>query len=150
MSHKLMFGVSLLLAVAHDRIFALSEFSSFMHQINNSFNNAVRPTKEVCLNLECLLSCWNKREEDVFPMSGSYCKTFMCSSVRVRPNWLGDYCSDVETQNVVLPVSLCQSGVWHWEPDKVIFNALTSSQLLNRIDQEISEQLNSSYLCIFS
>lgn len=124
--------------------------------IANSFISAVQPTKEVCLNLEFFpqhfpfesgwKSC-DEIEEDVFPLSCSYCMTLMCSSVRVCPDWISDSCSDGETQNVVLPVSLCQSGVWHWGQDKVIFNSLTSPQLLNRIVQEIP--VNSWTLCTF-
>lgn len=73
MSHKFMFCVSLLLAVAHDHIFAttfawtsithfcfcevlclydtLYEFFQ-LHVSAGSIVNAVQPTKEVCLNLE--------------------------------------------------------------------------------------------------
>lgn len=80
----------------------LSEFSSFMYQLNPLLTASTmlygQQKKFVwILNFShtSFISSpvgksWNKREEDVFPLSGSYCMTFMCSSVRVRPDWLSD------------------------------------------------------------
>lgn len=128
----------------------LSEFSIFMYQLNPLLTASTmlygQQNKFVwILNISHISfisspvgKSWNKREDDVFPLSGSYCMTFMCSSVRVRPD-------------SVINIVMLKPRMWYFlflcasrgfdtgnEIKWYLINALTSSQLLNRIVQEIS------------